>query len=135
MSFTLTLTQSISEAISGSGEESVIVTVEGEGSFKTNLLGLARFKTQYHDLGQKIAYLVMYLALVIYTLIFTWFYLKRLLMMAFLTLIAPVVALTYPIDKISDGKAQAFDSWLKEYVFNALIQPFHLIIYTVFVGT
>lgn len=55
--------------------------------------------------------------------------------MAFLTLIAPLVALTYPIDKISDGKAQAFDSWIKEYVFNALIQPFHLIIYTVFIGT
>ena len=135
MSFTLTLTQSISEAIAGSGEETVVVTVTNQGSFKTNLLGLARFKTQYHDLGQKVAYLIMYMALVIYTVIFTWFYLKRLLMMAFLTLIAPVVALTYPIDKISDGKAQAFDSWLKEYIFNALIQPFHLIIYTVFVGS
>lgn len=140
MSFTLTLTQSICEAISGTGEETVIITVENEDgtdkdSFKTNLLGAARFKTQYDDLGQKVTYLIMYLALVIYTVMFSWFYLKRLLMMAFLTLIAPVVALTYPIDKISDGKAQAFDTWLKEYIFNALIQPFHLIIYTVFVGS
>lgn len=135
MSFTLTLVDSITNAIAGDGAETVIITVEGQGSFKTNLLGAARFKTQYNDFGQKIAYLIMYLALVIYTLMFTWFYLKRLLMMAFLTLIAPVVALTYPIDKMNDGKAQAFDSWLKEYVFNALIQPFHLIIYTVFVGS
>lgn len=136
MSFTLTLTQSICETINGEGEDSVIITVTGQSeSFKTNLLGAARFKTQYYDAGQKLAYLIMYMALVIYTVMFTWFYLKRLLMMAFLTLIAPVVALTYPIDKMNDGKSQAFDSWLKEYVFNALIQPFHLIIYTVFVGT
>ena len=134
MSFTLTLTQSITEAIAGDGNATVSIQDTGAGkSFGTNLLGLARFQTQYKDFGPKMAYLIMYLALVIYTLVFTWFYLKRLLMMAFLTLIAPVVALTYPIDKMNDGKAQAFDMWLKEYIFNALIQPFHLIIYTVFV--
>lgn len=55
--------------------------------------------------------------------------------MAFLTLIAPLVALTYPIDKLKDGKAQAFDMWIKEYIFNALLQPFHLIIYTIFVSS
>lgn len=139
MSFVITMTESICAAIAGDGQTGVTVTVvsseNSSGTFKTNLLGLARFKTQYADFGQKMAYLIMYLALVIYTCIFTWFYLKRLLMMAFLTLIAPLVALTYPIDKISDGKAQAFDTWIKEYVFNALIQPFHLIIYTVFIGT
>lgn len=136
MAFTLTLTQSITHAIGGDGTHTVVVEdTSANAKFGTNLLGLARFQTQYKEFGAKMAYLIMYLALVIYTLIFTWFYLKRLLMMAFLTLIAPVVALTYPIDKISDGKAQAFDMWLKEYIFNALIQPFHLIIYTVFVGS
>ena len=53
--------------------------------------------------------------------------------MAFLTIIAPLVAMTYPIDKITDGKAQAFNMWLKEYIFNLLIQPMHLILYTVLV--
>ena len=38
--------------------------------------------------------------------------------MAFLTLIAPLVALTYPIDKMNDGQAQAFNRWMKEYIFN-----------------
>lgn len=135
MSFTLTLTESITQAIGGNGSDTYTINVVGKGVFDTNLLGAARFKTQYDDFGQKIAYLIMYLALVYYTCMFTFFYLKRLLMMAFLTLIAPLVALTYPIDKMNDGKAQAFDSWLKEYVFNALIQPFHLIIYMVFVGS
>ena len=36
---------------------------------------------------------------------------------------------------MGDGKAQAFSMWLKEYVYNALIQPFHLIIYMIFVGS
>ena len=55
--------------------------------------------------------------------------------MAFLTLIAPIVALTYPIDKINDGKAQGFDMWIKEYIFNALLQPMHLILYYILVGS
>ena len=33
--------------------------------------------------------------------------------MAFLTLIAPIVAFTYPIDKMADGQAQGFDMWVK----------------------
>ena len=55
--------------------------------------------------------------------------------MAFFTMIAPLVALTYPIDKAGDGKAQAFNLWFKEYTLNAIIQPVHLILYTVFVGS
>lgn len=136
MSFVLTMTESVCNAIGGDGKNTVIVYDEAAGQeFQTNLLGLARFQVQYEDAGQKLTYCILYLALVVYTAIFTWHYLKRLLMMAFLTIIAPMVALTYPIDKIGDGKAQAFNMWLKEYIFNALIQPFHLIIYTVFVGS
>ena len=55
--------------------------------------------------------------------------------MAFFTMIAPLVALTYPIDKVGDGKSQAFNMWFKEYTMNAIIQPIHLILYTVFVGS
>ena len=49
--------------------------------------------------------------------------------MAFLTLIAPVITLTYPLDKIKDGKAQAFEVWLKEFIFNVLLQVVHLLLY------
>lgn len=135
MSFVLTMTESITDAIGGDGATGITINVQGKGDFTTNLLGEARFKTQYKDIGPKITYLMLYIILVGYTCIFTWMYLKRMLMMAFLTIIAPLVALTYPIDKMNDGKAQAFDTWLKEYVYNALLQPFHLIIYIVFVGS
>lgn len=49
------------------------------------------------------------------------------MMLAFLTIIAPLMAMTYPLDKLQDGSAQGFNTWLKEYIFNLLIQPVHLI--------
>ena len=83
--------------------------------------------------GEAITLVIMYVVLTIFTVTFTFQYLKRVLYMAFFTLIAPLITLTYPIDKISDGKAQAFSMWLREYIFNALIQVIHLVIYYVLV--
>lgn len=82
-----------------------------------------------------VGYSLCYVVLVLFTLFFSWTYLKRVLYMAFLTIIAPLVAMTYPIDKITDGKAQAFDAWLKEYIFNLLIQPLHLLLYAILVSS
>ena len=138
MTFTTTIVNEVTKAITGSEEtngNNIAVTVSDGTQFNTDLMGLMRFKMQSPDVGGKILYLILYLAMVIYTCMFTFYYLKRVLTMAFLTLISPLVAMTYPIDKIRDGKAQAFDMWLKEYTFNALLQPFHLIIYSIFVGS
>ena len=85
----------------------------------------------YMAIGWKLIYIV----LVIYTIIFVFTYVKRVIYMAFLTIIAPLVAMTYPLDKMNDGKAQAFNMWVKEYIFNLLIQPMHLILYTILIGS
>lgn len=141
MTFTTTIVNEVTRAITGNasnGGNNVAVKVTGddrEVQFNTDLMGLIRFKMQAPNVTGKILYLILYLAMVIYTCMFTFYYLKRVLTIAFLTLISPLVAITYPIDKIKDGKAQAFDMWLKEYTFNALLQPFHLIIYSIFVGS
>ncbi len=91
---------------------------------------------QYSDhLLATFGYAAMYLALVVYTLIFSVRYLKRVIYLAFLTVIAPMVSLTYPIDKVGDGRAQAFGTWFKEYLFNLLIQPIHLLLYVVLVSS
>ena len=82
---------------------------------------------------KKFGYAVIYIVLIFYTLMFTWRYLKRFVYLAFLTMISPLVALTYPLDKIKDGSAQAFNTWFREYVFNVLVQPMHLIIYTILI--
>ena len=101
----------------------------------TNLMGQARISAQCQDGSTEyVGYVIAYLVLVFYTVFFCFTYIKRVIYMAFLTIIAPFVAMTYSIDKISDGKAQAFNMWLKEYIFNLLIQPMHLILYIVLVS-
>lgn len=115
--------------------QGISVQLSDGNSFVTNLMGLVRFMVQSENFFIKVGYEVMYIALIGYTIKFTFLYLKRVLNMAFLTLIAPIVALTYPIDKINDGKAQGFDMWLKEYIFNALLQPMHCVLYYVLVGS
>lgn len=87
------------------------------------------------DSAIALAKTIMYAVLVIQTVIFTVQYLKRVIFMAFYTLVAPLITLTYPLDKIKDGQAQAFGMWLKEYIYTALIQIIHLVIYTVLVGS
>ena len=115
----------------------------GKYVWPTNLLGKIRIEMQLEPTGvsedniilRKMGYTVLYLMLVFYTVAFLVVYIKRTIMLAFLTMIAPLVAMTYPLDKMNDGNAQAFNMWLKEYIFNLLIQPFHLILYTMLVGS
>ena len=57
------------------------------------------------------------------------------LKMAILTLVAPLVAMMYPLDKKGGGKARGFDFWLKEYIYTALLQPVHLLLYNLLIGT
>lgn len=62
-------------------------------------------------------------------------YINRMLKVSFLIIISPLITLTYSIDKMGDGKAQALGTWLKEFVFTILMQPFHCIIYMIMVST
>lgn len=144
MAFALTMTETITSMLAPDLGKTILVKFDGDVKvgdnrsktpFYTNLMGYVRLMIQATDLNNKIAFLALYIMLVIYNVRFTWTYLKRVLTMAFLTLIAPIVALTYPIDKASDGKAQAFDMWIKEFAFNALLQPLHLFLYMVLLGS
>lgn len=74
----------------------------------------------------------VFLILVGITLAFLLMYIKRMIVVAFLIIIAPLITITYSIDKIGDNKSQALDSWLKEFMWTVLIQPFHCVIYLVF---
>ena len=62
-------------------------------------------------------------------------YFNRMLKLAFLLIIAPLITITYSIDKMGDGKAQVLNRWLKEFIYTILIQPFHCIIYITLVST
>lgn len=146
MSFIISVTGEITNLL-GNACGNVIILVEHGGEeipwekvntddfYATNLMGFTRTMAGHEDMATKIGYEVIYIALLVYTIKFTFVYLKRMLNMAFLTLIAPIVAFTYPIDKLNDGNAQGFNMWIKEYMFNALLQPMHLLLYYVLVGS
>lgn len=164
MAFALTITEYITSMLNSNNEmikfqiddEDAMKQIFGDEDYSqyknsdgtydlyVNLMGYARLQQQLETSDENgnvtvnwnyIGYAVIYLTLVIYTIMFLIIYLKRVIYMAFLTMIAPLVALTYPIDKIGDGKAQAFDMWLKEYAYNLLLQPFHLLLYTMLIGS
>ena len=153
MAFTMTMSETVTAVLAGNttsqgriqqviveltdktGNNTFTETNDVAIKFKSNFTGLARIKADYDSISLKIGYTILYIALTVYTVYFAFVYLKRLLMLAFFTMIAPLVALTYPLDKIKDGKAQAFNYWFKEYMFYALLQPMHMLLYTVFVSS
>ena len=141
MAFMLEMTASLNHIINNNVvESSSSETPEGStGEYKTDkLMNAVRegVGDSYEDASalNTASYTIMYLALVILTGVFTVQYLKRVIYMAILTMIAPMIALTYPLDKIKDSKAQAFSFWLREYIFNCLIQPVHFLLYTLLIS-
>lgn len=138
MSFALTMSETVTALIASEPNSTFTVELTKNtniSNFGTNLMSYVRLMIQCVDLTDKLAFFFLYLMLIIYNFRFTWVYLKRVVNMAFLTLMAPLVSVTYPIDKVGDSKAQAFDMWIKEFTFNALIQPLHLILYIVLLGS
>ena len=109
-------------------------TSKVDSMFSSSLIGYMRLTAEHTQAIQKLSGVIMYLALTFYTAYFIFIYLKRLLTLTFLTVTAPLVALTYPLDKLRDGKAQAFNYWIREYMINALLPIIHLLLYTILVS-
>lgn len=107
----------------------------GEIGFETEIMD-----TMLKSLAGKagwnfVANIIPYWFLVFIQTKFFLSYFKRVITVGFLILIAPIVTVTYPIDKVGDGKAQAFSVWFNELAMNVFIQPIHALIYLVFIYT
>ena len=100
MSGILMLSDKVTELFTSNDNSFYTVKVNENLTFNTNLTGLIRLKAQGEKWQDATAYAILYLVIVCYTVIFTFMYFKRFLYIAFLTMIAPLVSLTYPIDKI-----------------------------------
>lgn len=111
MSGILMLSDNVTELLTGSDNSWYKVTASNVNNetktFNTNLTGLIRLKSQGENWQDATAYAIMYLVIVGYTAVFTFMYFKRFLYIAFLTMIAPLVALTYPIDKARRWKSSS----------------------------
>ena len=136
MVFTITVSNGLVDAISLTSNNKVI-TQTYESFLQTGLGRDAALPEEGEEVDvsgvDALTARILFIMLVFQTLGLLVVYFNRMLKLAFLTIVAPLVTITYSIDKIGDGKAQALEAWLKEYVYTTLIQPFHCIIYMVFV--
>ncbi len=80
-----------------------------------------------------VAAAIEYCMLVYYQVKFFLLYFKRFLEVGFLLVISPLVTITYPIDKIGDGKAQAYSAWFTRIVYNMFLQLIHATVYIIFI--
>ncbi len=85
------------------------------------------------DGAQKVYIVILYMVLTYYELKFFIMYMFRVFKVFILTIIAPIIALTYPIDTIGDGRAQAFNHWFRMIMMEIFVQPIQLVIYIIFV--
>lgn len=117
-----------------------IIASVSENTFKTNSKWMSEYMTaliakSFYPLATvSWSAAIVYVCIVALTFIFLIMYIKRMITVAFLILISPVITITYSIDKAGNGKAEAFSSWIKEFFHNVLIQPFHCLIYVAFVS-
>ena len=127
MSITVTIVENINEVLKTS-----TIAANGEDVMMTKLRNnIANSK----NWSSVIVEVVLYFILTVFTVIFTVQYFRRTIYLAFLTVIAPLITLTYPLDKIKDSKSQAFDMWIKDYMFFMLLQVVQLLIYYILVGS
>ena len=116
-----------------------VIADAGQDLFKTQ--GIDTFQwdlminsLQFVDGFTGIVCTILYLFIIWQTIKFLFLYFKRMMTVGFLIIIAPLITLTYSLDKMGDGKAQALGTWTKEFCYNILIQPFHCILYLAFVN-
>ena len=94
-------------------------------------------KTRAYDvyLSTSIPALIMYIVLIFIKVRFLWVYIKRLITILVLVIIAPFIGAKYAVDATTGKRGTSFSSWLFDFIFNVLIQAVHGIIYIVLIST
>lgn len=73
--------------------------------------------------------LMLYAVLRIQAITLFILYLKRFVKLMFLIIISPLIATTYAVDRINDGKSQALSAWNKMFIQTVFMQTIHIVIY------
>ncbi len=112
-----------------------IMDASGELSFETEILAMMDVGLLQYTGWSYVGYSIAFWFLIYVQTKFFLMYFKRVITVGFLILISPIITITYPIDKVGDGKAQGFTIWSHELILNVLIQPIQALIYLVFMYT
>jgi len=83
--------------------------------------------------GSSMASAIAYCGSVFITGVFLYLYLYRMVVVAFLMIISPIVTITYAIDRGNGKSSQSLNNWLKEFIFSIIIQPIHLLLYSMLI--
>lgn len=97
-----------------------------------NNSGTENYMTQMYNTAtssRRISDAICWVIMLIQVIQFLIVYMKRLLTVIFLIAIFPLVTISYAVDKIGDGKSQAFNNWYKEFVLQVFVQSFHAVNY------
>lgn len=82
----------------------------------------------------RISWGIVYILLVAITVVYVWLYAKRVIYIAVLTMLAPVIGVMYPLNRSEGGRAQTLNYWFREYVASLTMQPFQCLLYSVLIG-
>lgn len=83
--------------------------------------------------GVSMAATIAYAGIIYITGVFLYIYLYRMVIVAFLIIISPLVTITYAIDRGQGKNSQSLNNWLKEFIFAIIIQPVHLLLYSMLI--
>ena len=103
-------------------------TLIGSGSLKWELVKKLAWSG---DSAELLINFILYIYMLWLTLVFLVAYFKRFFWTCILVVFAPVFAVMYAFGQQTK---QVYTQWLKEFILNVFVQPFHLIVYTVLVG-
>lgn len=108
--------------------EALSLSLNGLGGLNFNLIVQCLLS---FDSAEQIICLVMLGYLIYLTVIFGISYLKRLMWICVLIVIAPIVSVMYAFGNSTKG---IYTKWIREYIMTVFVQPFHLIVYYVLVS-
>ena len=112
-------------------EKASIMALDGQDFSSVTLKLIGYIFTPLNFIRQVTASIL--LAVITYqTFKYAFIYIKRMIKIAFLVMISPLITITYSIDKIADNKSQALNTWMHVFIFNVFIQTFHALIFAAF---
>lgn len=79
----------------------------------------------------QVAAIALIIALFAQSLSFLYAYLKRMVNVGFLIIIAPLIAVSYSIDKLGNNKSETLSGWLRDFTQKVMMQPVHLLLYVI----
>lgn len=105
----------------------------GDTTGTSTLYDAVRTKAYEFDFYDGLVGLILYIIMVYLLLKYVFIYLKRMISIYVLALMGSVIGVRYAMEKASGKKATSLLPWMKDYIFNVLIQTIHCLLYVTLV--